>query len=332
MTKPLKRVAITGAAGQIAYSLLFRIGNGELFGDDTPVALHLLELEDVLPHLRGTVMELEDCALPLLKEIIIGSDPFKVFQDVDLALLVGSKPRGPGMERKDLLVENGKIFVEQGAALNKVANPDCKVVVVGNPCNTNCWIAREKASNLKRENFFAMTRLDENRARSQLAGKLSVSVPAIKYLALWGNHSSTQVPDIFHVEVNGKPLSSIGIDQKWLEEEFIRQIQSRGADVIKARGKSSAASAAHCAIETARFVFGMEKGDDWFSVGQDSANNTYGIREDLIYSYPSQYKNGKVVPLANIENNAFIQERMKISEKELEEELDQVWFFLRGSS
>jgi len=330
--KPLKRVAITGAAGQIAYSLLFRIGNGELFGPDTPVALHLLEIQDVLPHLHGTVMELEDCAMPLLKEVKTGSDPFKVFQDVDLALLVGAKPRGPGMERKDLLWENGKIFVEQGAALNKAANPDCKVIVVGNPCNTNCWIAREKAPNLKRENFFAMTRLDENRARSKLAGHLSVTVPDIKHLALWGNHSSTQVPDIFHAEVKGKSLSSLGIDQKWLEEEFIKQIQTRGADVIKARGKSSAASAAHAVIETARFVWGLEKNNDWFSVAQDSSNNPYGIREDLIYSYPSEYKNGKVSPITGIENNAFIQERMQASEKELQEEMDQVWFFLRGTS
>jgi len=329
MMKPVKKVAITGAAGQIAYSLLFRIANGELFGKDTPISLHLLEIEDVVPQLRGTVMELEDCAFPLLKEVHIGSDPYKVFDGVELALLVGAKPRGPGMERKDLLVENGKIFVEQGSALNKVADAECKVVVVGNPCNTNCWIAREKAPRLKRENFFAMTRLDENRAKSQLAIKQKVPVSAIKHLALWGNHSSTQVPDIFHVLVDGKPLSKI--DPKWLSEEYIKQIQSRGAEVIKARGKSSAASAAHSAIETARFVVGLETSNDWFSVGQNSVKNPYGVREDLIYSYPSEYKNGKVLPIGGIENNEFIQKRMKLSEKELEEEIDQISTFLKGT-
>ena len=329
MVKPLKRVAITGAAGQIAYSLLFRIANGELYGDDTPISLHLLEIQDALTHLAGIQMELQDCAFPLLQEIKIGSNPFEVFEDVDLALLVGAKPRGPGMERKDLLTENGKIFVEQGTALNKVASRDCKALVVGNPCNTNCWLVREKAPDLKRDNFFAMTRLDENRARSLVASKIHQPLSAIKQLAIWGNHSSTQVPDIYHVQVNGKPLSEFINDPQWLEQEFIRKVQGRGAEVIQARGKSSAASAAHAIIESAQFIEGQLQDFDWFSIAQGCKGNSYGIREELIYSFPSLYKEGKVVPVSGIENNSFIQEKMKLSEKELQEELDQVWFFTR---
>jgi malate dehydrogenase len=329
MVKPLRRVAISGGAGQIAYSLIFRIANGELFGDDTPVSLHLLEIEQAIPSLQGVKMELEDCALPLLQEVKIESSPYKAFEGVELALLVGAKPRGPGMERKDLMYENAKIFVEQGSALNQVADSDCKVIVVGNPCNTNCLIAREKAPKLKRDNFFAMTRLDENRARSLLAHKLNMAVADIRKVAIWGNHSSTQVPDIFHAEVKGKKISFELSDLKWLEEDFIKKVQGRGAEVIQARGKSSAASAAHAIVETAQFVLGLYSSDDWFSVAQTAKGNPYGVREDLIYSFPSLYEGGKVKPVPHIQNNDFIQNKMKASEHELDEEFEQILYYLR---
>ena len=237
------RIGVTGGAGQIAYSLLFRIGAGELFPGQE-IALHILELEEAMPQLEGVRMELQDSAFPLLREVIIGSDPRKVFAGVNWALLVGAKPRVQGMERKDLLFDNGKIFQEQGRALSEVAAQDIRVLVVGNPCNTNCLIAIHNAKNNSPERFFAMTRLDENRAKAYLAEKAMRPVTAVSRMAIWGNHSSTQVPDFFHALIDGKQALDVLEDRAWLDGEFVKKVQTRGAEVIKARGKSSAASAA----------------------------------------------------------------------------------------
>ena len=252
MQKPLKRIAVTGAGGQIAYSVLFRIATGEMLGHDQPIALHLLEVPEALGSLKGVMMELEDCAYPLLKEVKIGSDPYQIFEGVNYALLIGSKPRGPGMERKDLLSDNGKIFIEQGKALNASAASDILVFVVGNPCNTNCLIAMHHAPKIPKERFFAMMRLDQNRAKSMLAAKAKVPVTDVSNVVVWGNHSSTQVPDFLNAKIRGKPALDLIKDRKWCEEEFIPSVQKRGAAVIAARGKSSAASAANAAIDSIR--------------------------------------------------------------------------------
>lgn len=327
--KPMKRIAVTGGSGNIAYSLLFRIAHGNLYGYDTPIALHILEIDEMLPSLEGVKMELEDCAFPLLKEIKVGSDPFELFGDIDLALLVGAKPRGPGMERRDLLMENGKIFTRQGAALNESANPDCKVLVVGNPCNTNCWIAREKAPRLKRQNFFAMTRLDQNRAKTLLADKAKRPASSVTQMGIWGNHSSTQVPDFTNALIDGNPAMDVIKDRAWLEGEFMSRVQQRGAEVIKARGKSSAASAAHAVIDSVRSFEGLEGTKEWFSVAVDSTGNPYGIRDDLIFSFPCTWQPGGVRIVEGLTLDRFIQEKIKLSEKELIEEQDQVLTFAR---
>lgn len=323
MTKPIKRIVVTGGAGQIAYSLLFRIASGELLGHDQPIALQILEVADILPALEGVKMELEDCAFPLLKEIKIGSDPYKIFTDADYALLVGAKPRGPGMERKDLLQENGKIFIEQGKALNTVAKASVKVFVVGNPCNTNCLIAMSHAPRIPKEQFYAMTRLDQNRAVFQIANRAQVSVEDVTNLAIWGNHSSTQVPDFYHAKVLGKPVSEVIPDLKWLEGEFISIVQKRGAAILNARGKSSAASAANALIDAVKDMLNPTRQGEWVSSGVLSNGNPYGIADDLIFSFPCRSKgDGKYEIIPNLHINEFLQEKLRQTEQELLEERD----------
>lgn len=321
MKTPIK-VAVTGGAGQIAYSLLFRIASGEVFGLDQHISLNILEVSEALKTLEGVKMELEDCAYPLLNEIIIGSDPKLIFKDIDWALLVGAKPRGPGMERKDLLTENGKIFIEQGKALDEVAKKEVKVLVVGNPCNTNALIALKNAPSLSPSNFFAMTRLDENRGMALLAIQAKKQVSTIQHFAIWGNHSSTQVPDFTHTTIEGKPLAEVIKDDSWLKSDFVARVQKRGAEIINARGKSSAASAANAAIDTIKSL--LTPADDWFSVGVWSEGNPYGIDENLIYSFPCKLKGGKWEIIKGLDVNDWLRERMKLSEKELVEERGEV--------
>lgn len=325
MQKPLKRIAVTGAGGQIAYSVLFRIATGEMLGLDQPIALHLLEVPDAQGALKGVMMELEDCAYPLLKEIKIGADPHAIFEGVNYALLIGAKPRGPGMERKDLLGDNGKIFIEQGKALNASAASDVLVFVVGNPCNTNCLIAMHHAPNIPKEQFFAMTRLDQNRAKALLAAKAGVAVSEVNNVAIWGNHSSTQVPDFLNAKIRGKPALDLIKDRKWCEEEFVPLVQKRGAAVIAARGKSSAASAANAAIDSIRSLVLPTPEGDWFSVGMISHRNPYGIQEDLIFSFPCRSKGaGKVEIVKNVPMDSFLKSKIALTEKELLEERELV--------
>ena len=325
MTKNAKHIAVTGGAGQIAYSLLFRLANGDLLGKDQPIVLHILELPEVINVLKGVALELEDCAFPLLQGIVIGSNPIDVFKGVDYAFLVGSKPRGPGMERSDLLNENGKIFVEQGRALNEVANPNVKVLVVGNPCNTNCLIALKQATRIPKANFHAMTRLDQNRATSQLCKKAQVDVKDVSNVTIWGNHSSTQVPDFVNAKIDGKAVKTVIDDEKWLENDFISTVQKRGAEIIAARGKSSAASAASAAIDAMKAIITATPQGTWFSSAVYSQGNPYGIDEDLIFSFPCKsngdgtYEIVKDVPL-----NDFLKSKILASEKELIEERDLV--------
>jgi len=321
MAKSLKRIAVTGAAGQIAYNLLFRIASGEMLGEDQPIALHLIEVPEALKMLEGVQMELIDCAFPLLKEIYIGSNPMEMFQGVHYALLVGAKPRGAGMERKDLLQENAKIFVQQGQALNEVADKNVIVLVVGNPCNTNCLITMSNAPNLPRKNFHAMMRLDQNRAVAQLAKKAHVNIGQVSDVVVWGNHSSTQVPDFYHAKIDGKPIVEMINDLQWLENEFLAIIQKRGAAVIEARGKSSAASAAHAAIETMKSLLIPTAEGQWFSSGICSDGNSYGIEQNLIFSFPCKSKgNGDYDIIKDLSWNEFLSNKIKISEQELIEE------------
>ncbi len=318
----MKRIAVTGAGGQIAYSLIFRLAAGELLGPNQPIALHLLEVPEVLPTLKGLVMELEDCNFPMLKEIRIGSSADELFGGIEYAFLVGSKPRGPGMERKDLLAENGKIFVGQGSALNRGASRDVRVLVVGNPCNTNCLIALHHAPSLKPEQFFAMTRLDQNRAAFQLAHKAGASGSDVRKLAIWGNHSSTQVPDFEHALIQGRPAAEVIGDRKWLEKDFFSSVQKRGAEVIGARGKSSAASAAHAAISAMRSVVTATHGDDWFSMGVFTRPSMYGI-QDLVFSFPcTSTGKGEASVVQGLKWSPFLEEKIALSQKELIEERD----------
>lgn len=317
----LKRVAVTGGAGQIAYSLLFKIASGEFLGPHQPIALHILEVPEALHALEGVRMELEDCAYPLLKEVTIGVDPVHVFKDVDYAFLVGAKPRGPGMERGELLAENGKIFVQQGKALNDVANPNVKVLVVGNPCNTNCLIAMTNAPKIPRKNFHAMTRLDQHRGQSQLAQKANAQTKDVTNVTIWGNHSATQVPDFYHAKINGSPATEIIKDINWLENTFISTIQKRGAAVIAARGKSSAASAAHAALEAFKDIVTPTAEGRWYSSGVCSDNNPYGIEEGLIFSFPCRTKaNGEWEIVEGLSLNEFLKAKISATEKELIEE------------
>jgi malate dehydrogenase len=346
MVKPVKRVAVSGGAGQIAYSLLFRIASGDMLGKDQPVALHILEVAESLDALKGVAMELEDCAFPLLKEIKISSHPVEIFEGAHFALLIGAKPRGPGMERKDLLSINGKIFIEQGKALNEAASPDVLVFVVGNPCNTNCLIAMHHAPKIPKSHFFAMMRLDENRSKAMLARKASVStdepafigdmrrpeisVDAVTNMVVWGNHSSTQVPDFVNARIHGKPALELIKDRPWCERDFIPAIQKRGAQVIAARGKSSAASAAHAVIESIQSLLIPTKEGDWHSIARLSDGNPYGIQDNLIFSFPCISKgNGKIEFVKGVPLDPFLKEKILLSEKELVEERELIAPLLR---
>ena len=317
MKAPVK-VAVTGAAGQIGYALLFRIASGAMLGADQPVILHLLEVTPALGALQGVVMELNDCAFPLLHGVVTTDDPNVAFKDVSYALLVGAMPRKQGMERKDLLEANGGIFAPQGQALNKHAKRDVKVLVVGNPANTNALIAQQNAPDLDPNCFTAMVRLDHNRALSQLAEKTGAHSTDIQKMTIWGNHSSTQYPDIHHATIKGKPAIK-QVDQAWYEGTFIPEVQQRGAAIIKARGASSAASAASAAIDHMRsWALGTAPGD-WVSMGIPS-DGSYGIKPGVIYGYPVICKNGKYEIVQGLEINDFSRARMDATDKELREE------------
>ena len=320
--KPALNVAITGAAGAIGYALAFRVASGAMLGPDQPVNLHLLEITPALPTLQGVVMELADCAFPTLNKVVATDDAKVAFRDCHAALLVGARPRGPGMERKDLLLANAQIFSAQGKALNEVADRNIKVLVVGNPANTNALIARANARDLNPANFTAMTRLDHNRALSQLAEKTGTHVTAIRKMTIWGNHSATQYPDVSHTIVNGKAAKSL-VDQKWLEETFIPVVQQRGAAIIKARGASSAASAASAAIDHIHDWFAGTHPGDWVSMAVPS-DGSYGIKEGVIYSYPVTVKDGAYSIVQGLSVDEFSRKRMDATDKELREERDGV--------
>ena len=320
MKEPV-RVAVTGAAGQISYSLLFRIASGQMLGDDQPVILQLLEIPPAMEAVRGVVMELDDCAFPLIADIIATDDPDVAFKDASYALLVGSRPRGPGMERKDLLEANGAIFSVQGKSLNDHAAKNVKVLVVGNPANTNCLIAQRNAPDLDASQFTAMTRLDHNRALTQLAQKTGKHVTKVSGMTIWGNHSATQYPDIFHADVAGTAASDL-VDQDWVDSDFIPTVQQRGAAIIDARGLSSAASAANAAIEHMRdWVAGT--GDAWVSMAVYS-DGSYGVEEGLIYSFPCRCAGGEWSIVTGLEISEYSQSKMSATEAELAEERDAV--------
>lgn len=321
MSKDAIKVAVTGGAGQIAYSLLFRIGSGEMFGKDQPVDLHILEVPEALNALQGVVMELEDCAYPLLNKIVIGSDPKEVFKGVHYAILVGAKPRGLGMERKDLLLENAKIFIEQGRALNVAASKDVQVLVVGNPCNTNCWITMQCAPNIPRSHFHAMTRLDQNRAVSRIANKVGVGLLDVEGMLIWGNHSATQVPDCLNSNIGKQTVREKIADDQWITDEFLPSLQQRGAAIIAARGKSSAASAANAIIDSMKSIITKTPRGEWYSDCVVTDDNPYGIQPDLIFSFPCRsLGKGKWEIVAGLKWDSFLTEKIKITEKELLEE------------
>jgi len=329
MSKSPVRVAVTGAAGQIGYSLLFRIASGEMLGKDQPVILQMLEIPDdkAQKALKGVMMELDDCAFPLLQGMVPASDPMVAFKDVDVALLVGARPRGPGMERKDLLEANGKIFAPQGQALDKVAKRDVKVLVVGNPANTNCLIAMKNAPSLKPQQFTAMMRLDHNRAASQIAARIAKPVASVRKVTIWGNHSATQYPDVFQAEVAegnaGKKVWPMINDQAWLEQTFIPTVQKRGAAIIEARGLSSAASAANAAIDHIRdWTHGTRDGD-WVTMGIPS-DGSYDIPEGVLFGYPVTCRGGKYEIVKGIDISEFSRKRIDATLKELHEERDGV--------
>lgn len=321
MTEPV-RIAITGAAGQICYSMLFRIASGGMFGPNQPVALQLLEITPAMGVLEAVKMELDDCAFPLLAETICTDDPKVALSGIDTALFVGAKPRGPGMERSDLLKDNGKIFSSLGKIMNEVANPEAKVCVVGNPANTNAYILKANAPKLNPRNITALTRLDHNRALSQLAEKVSCSVTDIQKMLIWGNHSTTQVPDISYCNVKGKAATGL-VEQSWAREEFIPTVAKRGGAVIAARGSSSAASAGNAVVDhIATWVGGTADGD-WTSMAVPS-DGSYGIQEGLIYSFPVVCKNGDYEIVQGLDVGDFIAGKMKESEQELQEEAEAV--------
>lgn len=317
------KVAVTGAAGQIGYSLLFRIASGQMFGADTPVEIQMLELEAALPAAKGVIMELEDCAFPLLQKVSVSSDLDTAFKNVNWALLVGSVPRKAGMERGDLLKINGGIFVNQGKALEKNAASDVKVLVVGNPCNTNCLIAMNNAKGIPSDRWFAMTKLDENRAKSQLASKAGVPVKDVTNLGIWGNHSSTQYPDFYNAKIGGKTATDVIKDQDWLKGDFIKNVQQRGAEIIKARGASSAASAANGVVDTVRQIITPTPAGDWFSVAVTS-DGSYGADAGLIFGFPVKSDGKKVEIVKNLELNDFAKEKFKITHDELKSEREEV--------
>ena len=321
-TKPI-RVAVTGAAGQIGYSLLFRIASGEMLGKSQPVILQLLEIPDEKAQkaLKGVMMELDDCAFPLLHGMIPASDPMVAFKDVEVALLVGARPRGPGMERKDLLEANGKIFAPQGRALDAVASRKVRVLVVGNPANTNCLIAMKNAPSLKPTQFTAMMRLDHNRAVSHLAQKIGKPLSSVRKVTIWGNHSATQYPDVFQAECEGKKIWPMINDQNWLETSFIPMVQKRGAAIIEARGLSSAASAANAAMDHVRDWIDGTRPGNWVSMGVPS-DGSYGIPEGVIYGYPVTCQGGKYKIVKGLQISDFSRARMNATLRELQEERD----------
>jgi len=322
VSSPLK-VVVTGAAGQIGYSLLFRLASGSLLGADRPIELRLLEITPALKALEGVVMELDDCAFPTLAGVEIGDDANTIFDGVNLALLVGAKPRGPGMERGDLLSANGAIFTAQGKALNEVAADDVRIGVTGNPANTNALIAMKNAPDIPAERFSALTRLDHNRAISQLAAKTGAPVTDITKMTIWGNHSATQYPDLFHAEIAGKNAAEVVGDQAWIENDFIPTVAKRGAAIIEARGSSSAASAASATIDAARDWLHGSAADDWVSMAVVS-DGSYDVPEGLIYSFPVTTSNGDWEIVQGLEIDDFSRDRMKATADELIEERDAV--------
>ncbi|MDH7503734.1 MAG: malate dehydrogenase [Verrucomicrobiota bacterium] len=319
MSKKPVRIAVTGAAGQLGYALVFRIAAGDVFGPDQPIVLQLVEIEQAMPSLAGVTMELEDCAFPLLKSVIATSDLAKGFEGVNWALLVGSVPRKAGMERKDLLGINGRIFVNQGRAIQHHAAGDVRVLVVGNPCNTNCLICMANAPDIPRERFFAMTRLDENRAKALLARKAGVEITSVTNVTIWGNHSATQYPDFINARISGKPVIDVIHDRAWLEREFISSVQQRGAEIIRARGSSSAASAANAVIDTVRsLVYPAEPGD-WHSVAVCS-DGSYGVEPGLICSFPVMHDGVRWQIVKGLEIDEFSRSKIDASVAELKAE------------
>jgi len=323
MEKNLVKVAVTGAAGNIGYALLFTIASGQMFGHNTDIHLNLLEIEPALAALKGVTMELDDGAFPLLKAINQTSDPNVAFKDADWALLIGSVPRKEGMERSDLLKINGNIFTVQGKAISNNAKKTCKVLVIGNPCNTNAYIAKTSAVNIPSENFFAMTMLDQNRATAQLAQKAGLEIVNVKNVAIWGNHSATQFPDFYHATINNKPVLKVITDEKWLQTEFIETVQKRGAAIIKARGLSSAASAANAIVDTVKNLISPTSEGEFFSVAVCS-DGSYGVEEGLMFGFPlrSDGQNWEIVQ--GLEHNDFAKKRIEITLKELLSEKEAV--------
>ncbi len=317
------KVAVTGAAGQIGYALLFRIASGEMFGSQTRISLGLLELEAALPALKGVCMELEDCAFPLLDSVVQTASPETAFRDADWALLVGSVPRKAGMERGDLLKINGGIFTAQGKALSDRAKPTCKVFVVGNPCNTNAYIAKASTPNISPRNFFAMTMLDQNRACAQLALKAGVKIEEVKNVGIWGNHSATQFPDFYHATISGKPIAQHIFDEQWLQTTFIETVQKRGAEVIKTRGLSSAGSAANAVVDTIKRLTTPTPAGEFFSVAV-SSDGSYGIEEGLIFGYPVRSTGTDWEIVQGLKHNTFAQGKIDLTHKELLSEREAV--------
>ena len=322
MKSPI-RVTVTGAAGQIGYSLLFRVASGEMFGPDQPITLHLIEIPAALGALEGVVMELHDCAFPLLQSVLPTADLDEGFRDINWALLVGSIPRKAGMERKDLLGINGKIFVGQGQAIQRNASADVRVLVVGNPCNTNCLIAMNNAREIPRDRWFAMTRLDENRARAQLAHKAGVEITRVTNMTIWGNHSATQYPDFYNAKIDNRPAHEVIADEKWLQSEFISTVQQRGAAIIKARGLSSAGSAANAVVDSVRFLTNDTPANDWHSVAVCS-DGSYNVERNLISSFPVRVRAGKWEIVQKLPINEFSRDKIDRSVAELKEEKSMV--------
>lgn len=318
MNSPIK-VAITGAAGQIGYALVFRVASGAMFGPEQPIELHLIEIPPAIESLKGVVMELDDCAFPLLKNIVATTDLNEGFRGVNWALLVGSVPRKAGMERKDLLGINGKIFIGQGQAIEKNAAQDVRILVIGNPCNTNCLIAMNNAKSIPSDRWFAMTRLDENRAKAQLAQKAGVDIKAVTNMTIWGNHSATQYPDAYNAKIKGRSAAEVIKDESWLKETFIPAVQQRGAAIIKARGSSSAASAANAIVDTVRSLTQNTNEGDWYSVAVCS-DGSYGVEKGLICSFPIRTRGGKWEIVQNVALNEFSRGKTDASVAELKEE------------
>lgn len=323
MTSPI-RVAVTGGAGQIAYSLLFRIGNGEVFGPDQPVILQVLEITPAMGALEGVLMELQDSAQSLVQDIVATDDANVAFKDANWAILVGGKPRGPGMVRKDLIAANGPIFVGQGEAINANAADDIRIVTVANPCNSNTLVAKSNAPDIPANRWYAMTRLDENRAKAQIANKAGVTSAEVSNLGIWGNHSATQFPSFEQALINGKPATDVINDREWFEGDFLTTVQQRGKAIIEARGKSSAASAANAALDTVRAIITPTAEGDWFSAAVYSGGNPYGIDENLMYGFPLRSDGTNVSIVEGIELSEYAVGKAKASEAELQGEREAV--------